>query len=198
MATALFILGHAASGKTTLARNWIKSRLKKGEAWCLMDKDDSGDVLAPELMKAMGMNPYDRDSQEYKKSIRDLEYMACINVAKEQLKLGINVAFPGPWTKELRNGTLFSPYDLGLPEDTKIVACYLDIPEKVLFSRIESRKNPRDKWKLENWEEFAKTLSRPDILSERAILTFETNNFNQETEKLIEKEILFNYQNSLK
>lgn len=189
MATALFILGHAASGKTTLARNWVKSRLKKNEAWCMMDKDDSGDILAPELMKALGMNPYDRDSKEYKEKVRDLEYLACINVAKEQLKLGINVVFPGPWTKELKNETLFNPYDMGLPEDTKIATVYLDIPENVLKERIEHRKNIRDKWKLENWKEFALTLKRPSVIDNRKILTFQTNYFNDERERLIEQEI---------
>lgn len=189
MATALFILGHAASGKTTLARNWVKSRLLKYEAWCMMDKDDSGDILAPELMKALGMNPYDRDSQEYKQKVRDLEYLACINVAKEQLKLGVNVVFPGPWTKELKNETLFNPYDLGLPENTKIAAVYLDIPENILKERIEFRKNPRDKWKLNNWEEFALTLKRPNIVDKRNMLTFKTNYFNGERELLIENEI---------
>lgn len=189
MATALFILGHAASGKTTLARNWVKSRLRKNEAWCMMDKDDSGDILAPELMKALGMNPYDRDSKEYKEKVRDLEYLACINVAKEQLKLGINVVFPGPWTKELKNETLFNPYDMGLPEDTKIATVYLDIPENVLKERIEHRKNIRDKWKLENWKEFALTLKRPSVIDNRKILTFQTNYFNDERERLIEQEI---------
>lgn len=189
MATALFILGHAASGKTTLARNWVKSRLRKNEAWCMMDKGDSGDILAPELMKALGMNPYDRDSKEYKEKVRDLEYLACINVAKEQLKLGINVVFPGPWTKELKNETLFNPYDMGLPEDTKIATVYLDIPENVLKERIEHRKNIRDKWKLENWKEFALTLKRPSVIDNRKILTFQTNYFNDERERLIEQEI---------
>lgn len=190
MATALFILGHAASGKTTLARNWVKSRLKKKEAWCMMDKDDSGDILAPELMRALGMDPYDRDSKEYKEKIRDLEYLACINVAKEQLKLGINVVLPGPWTKELKSETLFNPYDMGLPEDTKIATVYLDIPENVLKERIEYRKNIRDKWKLDNWQEFALTLKRPSVVDERKILSFQSNYFNDEREKKIEKEIL--------
>lgn len=190
MATALFILGHAASGKTTLARNWVKSRLKKKETWCMMDKDDSGDILAPELMRALGMDPYDRDSKEYKEKIRDLEYLACINVAKEQLKLGINVVLPGPWTKELKSETLFNPYDMGLPEDTKIATVYLDIPENVLKERIEYRKNIRDKWKLDNWQEFALTLKRPSVVDERKILSFQSNYFNDEREKKIEKEIL--------
>lgn len=70
MAIALFILGHAASGKTTLATSWIKSRLEKGEHWCLMDKDDSGDILAPILMKALGFSENDKDSKDYKKYVK--------------------------------------------------------------------------------------------------------------------------------
>ena len=108
MAIALFILGHAASGTTTLACNWIKSQNRNGYLWCLMDKDNMGDIMAPILMKQMGLDPFDRDSQTYKDNVRDLEYLTCLNVAKEQLKLGINVVLPGPWTKELISGDIFS------------------------------------------------------------------------------------------
>lgn len=189
MAIALFILGHAASGKTTLARNWIKSRMKKDEHWCLMDKDDSGDVLAPELMRALGLDPLDRDSHEYKEKIRDLEYAACLNVAREQLKLNINVVFPGPWTKELKNETLFNPYEMGLPNNTIIKVVYLNIEKNILLERISRRKNPRDKWKLNNWNLFEKTLEVPSVVQERGLIVFNTNEFSEERESIIQNEI---------
>lgn len=186
MAIALFILGHAASGKTTLAKSWIKSRMKKGEHWCLMDKDDSGEILAPPLMVSMGLDPNDRDSSDYKSKVRDLEYLACLNVAKEQLKLGINVVLPGPWTKELKNEDIFNPHKLMFPYDTQLEFVYLDIPEDEIKKRILKRKNLRDNWKINNWSKFAETLKINPILKEKGITVFNNNEDYEGQEKIME------------
>lgn len=186
MAIALFILGHAASGKTTLAKSWIKSRMRKGEHWCLMDKDDTGEILAPELMQSMGLDPNDRDSSNYKNKVRDLEYLACLNVAKEQLKLGINVVLPGPWTKELKSQDIFNPDKLMFPSDTQLEFVYLDIPEDVIKERILKRKNLRDNWKVNNWSLFTKTLKINPILREKGITIFESNEDYDNQEKVME------------
>lgn len=186
MAVALFILGHAASGKTTLAQSWVKSRMKKGEHWCIMDKDDSGDIFAPIFMKSLGLDPNDRDSADYKKNVRDLEYLTCLNVAKEQLKLDVNVVLPGPWTKELKNGDLFDVKKLNFPANTVLMFAYLDIHENVIKHRIVNRANPRDAWKINNWDEFAKTLKLNPIVEERGIVIFKENDFFDEKELILE------------
>lgn len=189
MAVALFILGHAASGKTTLAQHWVKSRISKGEPWCMMDKDDCGDMFAPILMQSYGLDPNDRDSVEYKDKVRDLEYITCLNVAKEQLKLGINVVLPGPWTKELKNGDLFNNEKLGFPAETTLSFAYLDICESIIKQRIVNRGNPRDAWKINNWDIFAKTLKMNPIVQERNIITFKENDYMDEKELMIEQRI---------
>lgn len=171
MARALFILGHAGSGKTQLAKKWIRERNQKGESWCLMDKDTIGEVLAKTILTALNLDPYDRDSEQYRKYVRDLEYEACLNVAKEQLRIGVNVVLPGPWGSEIKSGKIFDNLQMGFPEKTQTRHVYLDIPNEELKHRIELRKSPRDKWKLKNWEIFKERLIKPEEINNRKIVT---------------------------
>lgn len=185
MAVALFVLGHAGSGKTRFSKEFIKSRLKKKEAWCLIDKDTCGEVLSNQLMLSYGMNPDDRDSPEYKNKVRDLEYIGALKIAKEQLKLNINVVLPAPWTKELKEGDLFDYKKLGFPNNTKIKLVYLDVDVSKIKERILARNKPRDKWKLAHWEEFSKTLMKPSIVDEKKILTINSDFLIEEVARKI-------------
>ena len=171
MARALFILGHAGSGKTQLSKKWIKERNQKGESWCLMDKDTIGEVLVKHILKGMNLDPFDRDSEGYRQVVRDLEYEACLNVAREQLRMGVNVVLPGPWSKEIKEGTIFDNLKVGFPEKTQTRHIYLDIPEDEIKNRILLRKSERDTWKLNNWEIFKQRLVKPEEIINRKIVT---------------------------
>jgi predicted kinase len=186
MAKALFVLGQAGSGKTQFSKKFIKAQLKKKHTWCLMDKDTSGARLSEALMIALGLNPNDKDSSEYKKHVRDLEYQTCLDIAKEQLKLGINVIIPGPWTREVNDGTLFDVEQLGFPLGTKLAHVYIDTPVEQLKKRIINRKKPRDEWKLNNWDTYAKNLEMPQAIKDRNILVF--NSFGEFEQQ--EKDVL--------
>jgi hypothetical protein len=170
MTRALFILGHAGSGKTQLAKKWVKDRIKYGEAWCIMDKDTTGEIFTPYLMEQMGLDKFDRDSSDYKLKIRDLEYHACLNIAKEQLNLGVNVVLPGPWSKEIANNKIFSNTQLGFPEKTQLRHLYFDVSSEKLKERILLRNNKRDEWKLNNWDEFKLRLNKPQEIIDRNIV----------------------------
>lgn len=189
MSMVLFILGHACSGKSTLAEKWLTSRLELGEAWALMDKDTIGDTFSKAMLRAAGMDENDRDSPYYKMHIRDLEYQACLDVIKEQLKHNIHVVVPGPWTKEIISGSIFNVSALGLPSQTNIQHIYLDISEQVIKTRLIERARSRDAWKLANWEHFAKNLKKPENIMFHNVLTF-TDDDNETQLKLIEKHCL--------
>lgn len=176
MATALFVLGHAGSGKTKFSKEFIKMRLKSKEPWCLIDKDTCGELLSNQLMIAYGLNPNDRDSPTYKEKVRDLEYATALAIAKEQLKLDINVVLPGPWTKELKEG---------FPKDTVLKFIYIDVSIDKIKDRIVKRNKPRDQWKLDNWESFSKTLIKPEIIVEKNIPIINSIEFFSKIEKII-------------
>lgn len=171
MARALFILGHAGSGKSQLAKKWIRDRNQKGESWCLMDKDTIGEVFVKIILQGMNLNPHDRDSNEYRQHVRDIEYEACLNVAREQLRTGVNVVLPGPWSREIQNGHIFDNLKIGFPEKTQTRHVYLDIPEEELKNRIQLRNSNRDVWKLNNWDIFKQRILKPEEIINRKIVT---------------------------
>ncbi len=185
MAIAFFVLGFAGSGKTNFSKKWVKARLVQKEAWALLDKDVSGAVLAEALMRQMGLDPRDKDSVAYKQHVRDLEYQTCLDIAQEQLRLGINVVLPAPWTKELTEGRLFDIKSLGFPEETKLMHVYLDANEEQVKERIVKRKKSRDQWKLDHWEEFAKTLVCPPSVQEHQVLKLLANWDFEKKEKVV-------------
>lgn len=185
MAELVFVLGHSCSGKTTLAREIISHKQKNKECWAMLDKDTVGDKFSRQMLRMLGLPELDRDSPEYKKHIRDLEYAACLDVIREQLENNINVVTPGPWTKELNNGFIFDKDAMNIPKETKIFYIFLDIPENILKKRMLARQHPRDKWKLDNWDIFKQTLKCPEMINERGILRITNENIDEVLDKVL-------------
>jgi hypothetical protein len=152
---ALFITGPAACGKSTLAREWVRACLRRGEPWTLLDKDVVGGQHGPRMLQLLGADPNDRDSPLFKREVRDLDYRATLELAGAQLELGGSVALPGPWTSELVEGLLAEPVRLGLPPVPSVVV-WLSLPDNVRRQRVEQRGHPLDRWKLAHWDAYAK------------------------------------------
>jgi len=151
----LFLTGPAGCGKTTLAEEWVRERLQRGEAWTLLDKDIVGGQHGPRLMEVLGADPNDRDSPLFKREVRDLDYRATLQLAAAQLELGGCVVLPGPWTRELVEGLLGEPARLGLP-DVPSAVVWLSLSDQERRRRIESRGHPLDEWKLGHWQAYSK------------------------------------------
>lgn len=185
MTTLLFILGSAATGKTTLAKKMIKNRLENNEHFCLMDKDVIGEKFGQAILASLGADIYDRDSPTYKQYVRDLEYQTCLNLIKEQLELGISVIAPGPWTKEINNGALFSNEALGIDSSVILKHLYIKIPNVAVKERLLKRADPRDKWKLNHWAVFEKTLIIPDNIKQYNVPIINEDKTIQEIMKIL-------------
>lgn len=170
---AFFLVGGAGTGKTSLARKWIRRRLAKGEAWAHIDRDQVSGLHTPKMLELMGASPNDRDSPVYKAHLRDLDYGAALVVAGEQLDLGLNVMLPGPWTRELYSGALFTPGALGLPEETRVAVVQLTLSAKERRRVIETRAHPADAWKLENWDAYL--AANPDKAPPAGVLSLDTD-----------------------
>lgn len=163
---ALFLTGPSGCGKTTVAQEWVRQELPRGRSWTLLDKDVVGALYGPRLLAELGADPHDRDSPTYKREVRQLDYGTTLRLAAEQLALGGSVVLPGPWTRELVDGSVFEPTRLGLPAGTRSIAIWLSLPEAERRRRIERRGHAQDAWKLQNWETYANgAASRPPVFT---------------------------------
>lgn len=163
---ALFILGHAGTGKSWLTHRFVSQQHRAGRSWCVLDKDVVSEVWTGPLLAAHGHDPNDRDSPFFKEVARDLGYQSTLRVGRDQIEHGTNVVFPGPWSRELATGALFVPEELGLPAHTKLRHVWLDLSLEIRKQRIIDRGDPRDQWKLAHWDEYTAALRRPQAVTD--------------------------------
>lgn len=121
------------------------------------------------MLAALGQDPNDRDSPLFKAKVRDLEYQSTLRIAKDQLDMGLDVIFPGPWSRETASSALFSARDLGFPPQTRLRHVWLELPLTVRRQRIADRNDPRDQWKLEHWDAYTEALKRPSAVQDGRI-----------------------------
>lgn len=173
--TALFILGHAGTGKSFLTHHFVAQQREKGRAWGVLDKDVVSENWSGRLLEALGQAPNDRDSPLFKEKVRDLEYLSTLRIARDQLALGLDVVFPGPWSRELASLALFSTQELGFSAQTRLRHVWLELSLAVRKERLIARADPRDQWKLDHWEAYVDALKRPAAVQNGSIPIIDAN-----------------------
>lgn len=174
----ILFAGHAGTGKSTLAKKALPQIIEKtGEDFFFLDKDTVYGAYSAHVMELTTNNPNDRDSPFYLENLRDWEYSGLIDIARENLLLGVNVILVGPFSKEINSGKMFDPQALGIPAETSIRLAWIDLAEDEAKRRMEKRADPRDNWKLTNWSQYVKRRIEPPNHS--AIFRFDNLHFDQ-------------------
>ena len=174
----ILFAGHAGTGKSTLAKKALPQIIEKtGEDFFFLDKDTVYGAYSAHVMELTTNNPNDRDSPFYLENLRDWEYSGLIDIARENLLLGVNVILVGPFSKEINSGKMFDPKALGIPAETSIRLAWIDLAEDEAKRRMEKRADPRDNWKLTNWSQYVKRRIQPPNHS--AIFRFDNLHFDQ-------------------
>jgi predicted kinase len=178
--------GHAGTGKTTLAKKAIVRIIEKtNQDYFFLDKDTAFGAFSSHLMEVATGNPNDRDSPYYLSHLRDWEYKGLLDIARENLALGVNVILVGPFSKEIMSQDMFDPAKLGLPLKTSIRVAWIDLSDTEAKKRIVHRADPRDDWKLAHWEDYLKRRVNPP--EHLRLKRFDNTEFNETTfEHLIE------------
>ena len=181
----ILFAGHAGTGKSTLAKKALPLIIERtGEDFFFLDKDTVYGAFSAHVMELTTQNPNDRDSPFYLENLRDWEYRGLIDIARENLLLGVNVILVGPFSREIQSGNMFNPEALGVPAQTKISIAWIDLQEQEAKTRMEKRNDLRDKWKLAHWNEYVKRRIEPP--QHTSIQRFDNLNFDQANfEKLL-------------
>ncbi|MCM5569979.1 ATP-binding protein [Burkholderiaceae bacterium FT117] len=155
--------GHAGTGKSTLARIAIpRLHAATGESFCMLDKDTVYGAFSSKVMGLLTGDPDDRDSPTYLENLRDQEYSGLLDIARENIALGVNVVLVGPFSREVKSRRMFDARALGMPEDTPIRVVWVALDEAEAKRRIVARGDHRDRYKLEHWDEYRKRRFDPN------------------------------------
>ncbi len=158
----LLFAGHAGTGKTTLAKRALPLlKARSGQDYFFLDKDTAYGAFSSHIMGLLTGNPDDRDSPTYLNHLRDKEYSGLLDIARENLLLGMNVMLVGPFTREIMAGQFFRPTELGMPEGTECRIAWIDLDSAEAKRRIQHRNDARDAWKLVHWDEYLKRRVEP-------------------------------------
>lgn len=194
MQKLVFFVGVAGTGKTTVARK-LSDRIPAA----FLDRDTIGGRFVETILELNGLDKRDRDSDYYKKHLRDLEYDTAKDVCIENLAAGQNVFMISPFTAELKNKQWIEDVieAAGLTRsdvDVKVVVVTLQDME-LQKERIVGRQTERDQWKLNNWGDFEKRVAFvPEInwdIPSSSVLVFD--NSGELTEE--KSELLFQFVN---
>ena len=185
----ILFAGHAGTGKSTLAKKALPLIIEKtGEDFFFLDKDTAYGAFSAHIMELTTQNPNDRDSPYYLENLRDWEYRGLIDIARENLLLGVNIILVGPFSKEIQSGKMFDAQALGIPPQTIIQIAWIDLDELEAKRRMEKRADPRDQWKLAHWEQYVKRRTEPPahpIIHRFNNFDFDAGDFEDLINKLI-------------
>lgn len=153
MQKLVFFVGVAGTGKTTVAKE-VAAQIP----CAFLDRDTVGGRFVERFLEKEGLDKNDRDSDFYKKHLRDLEYNTTKDICIENLAAGQNVFMISPFTSELKSEQWLEEV-LSLSGrshqtvDVKVVIVTLDDIDQQR-ERIEERGTVRDTWKLDNWDSY--------------------------------------------
>ncbi len=155
MSRLIFFTGHAGVGKTTLSKMAVQQlHVLTGESFFLLDKDTVYSAYSAKVMGLITGDPHDRDSPTFLQNLRQPEYDGLLDIARDNLAIGVNVVICAPFSQEVKSRKLFDVQALGMPANTRIHVAWITIDEELAKLRIISRGDMRDKYKLAHWDEY--------------------------------------------
>ena len=182
----ILITSPPACGKTRLAKR-LATQLPNA---VYLDKD-SLIPLSKQIFK-VARKPYNRSSEFFKKNIRDFEYEVIINQGMDAIKYADVVIINAPFRKEVRSPEFIKDFKSRLEKvGAKLLVVWISVTPELCRKRMFKRNSDRDKWKIEHWDEYVKTVNfdAPQISEEE--LFIHKNSTDEEADeyfaKLLEK-----------
>ncbi|MBE6579640.1 MAG: ATP-binding protein [Ruminococcaceae bacterium] len=172
MKRLILVTSPPACGKT-----YISKKLAENLRHVVYLDKDTLIPLSKVIFQVAG-EPYNRSSEFFYQYIRDVEYTTTLDLAYEALKYDDIVLINAPFTREVRD----HDYIMALKKklitmNTKLTIIWVETSPEVCKQRMIARNSDRDTWKLQNWDEYIKTvnfnipaaLDDPDVLDDLLI-----------------------------
>lgn len=155
MKKMIIVAGVAGSGKSYIG----KEIAKKLDNCVYLDKDTQTRFLVDKFLECLGHDETDRESQEYLKNIRPLEYECLIKQGLENLELNKDCILSAPFIKEINEENYFQDLNDELEfEEAKLKLVWVYTDEESARKRIIDRNAKRDENKINNWNEYIKNV----------------------------------------
>jgi predicted kinase len=160
--TLVLLTGVAGSGKSTVARGLLEYVQA-----VYLDNNFIADAFFPETRRGL----------EYRR-IRPRMYRALYRINGENLSVGNSVLLDAPHIRQSRSAIWYrSMLSLTMDAASELVMIRCVASEGEIRRRLETRGEPRDRWKLQNWETHVRSqpvagnLPHPhlDLATERSI-----------------------------
>jgi predicted kinase len=151
-ACLVLMAGGAGAGKTVLAREVVR-RVTNA---VLLDKDRLLGPWVDRVLRDAGAE-VDRDGDYYWRSVRPQEYATLEAMAYDHLELGKVVVVDAPLRPELEDPAWVARVrDECAARGASFVAVWVVVTPETARQRLHARDEPRDRWKLANWQDFLK------------------------------------------
>lgn len=156
-APAVFVIGPAGSGKSTIAR-----ALATQLPGCYLDKDTLTEPFVRHALVASGRDPDAREHDDhYRSAVMPLEYRVLFDTARDNLLLGQAVVIDAPFSAYLGDPDYLARTRVahGWPAATAVTVVAVSVQQETLFTRLAQRNLPRDQWKLTHRDEFMRRFA---------------------------------------
>lgn len=157
--TVFIVIGPAGSGKSS-----VSALLATEYMAAYLDKDVVCGRLTEALLEMAGTDPAGRDDNPvYQEHVMDIEYQTLMAVAGDNLRLGRSVVLDAPFGRYLPDSSFLerNARSHNWPKATWVVV-HVAVDGESIRARVAARGLSRDRWKLENWEEFWSRASSID------------------------------------
>ena len=149
MKRLILVTSPPACGKT-----YVSKQLAKNLKHVVYLDKDTLIVLSKQIFVVAGQE-YNRSSDFFEANIRDYEYAAIIDLALEAREYDDIVLITAPFTREVRDPQYMSALKTRLAQkNAKLTVIWVQTEPEICRQRMIQRNSDRDKWKLENWDEY--------------------------------------------
>lgn len=154
MKKLILVTSPPACGKTFISKELAKA-LKHV---VYLDKDTL--ITLSKRIFAVAGEEYNRSSDFFEENIRNYEYETILELAFEALEYDDTVLINAPFTREVRDEEYILNLKAKLAKiGARLVIVWVVTDKEVCHERMIKRNSDRDKWKLENWDEYISTCN---------------------------------------